>query len=139
MSTERDTAPETAQDRSAVSGEAGSGGATRAAARAPARTRTRGSAVWRRVWAVAVGDLPSLWAGRPASAAEAVRYGRYGEYAAEGSRWRAAGTWYALLVAGPATAGLLVVVWVVQRPGRLAAAVLLAGLVWLFLAGVPLI
>jgi hypothetical protein len=138
-----DTAPETAV-RSAVAGGADEPRATHTGAHArdePAEDADRGRIPqWaRRGWQVAIGDLPSPWSARPASPAEAVRYGRYGDYAAPGSRWRTAGTWYALLVAAPVTAGLAAAIWLLQRPGRLAALGLLVGLVWLFVGpGVPL-
>lgn len=101
--------------------------------RAQARARLRHLAVvWQRVKAIALGDDQTIWSAKPDSAAEVVRYARDGAWCQAGSQFvRAAGRLYAFLVSIPATALLDLVEWVLQRPGRLVVAILLAGVCWL--------
>lgn len=124
-----DTAAETAL-RSAESEEGGVGGSYTRNARARIPH-------WRvtadRVWSVAVGDLPSVWSEAPATPAELVRYARDGEWCApDSTRLRGAGQAYSWAVAIPASVLAYVAAWVVQRPGRLAAVVLLLVVLALF-------
>jgi hypothetical protein len=127
--TDGDTARETAL-RTAESGE-----------RATDRGNTRNARAriphWRstvdRVWSVAVGDLPSVWSDAPATPAELVRYARDGEWCAPHStRLRAVGRGYCWAIAIPASVAAYVAAWVVQRPGRLAAVLLLVVVLRLF-------
>lgn len=124
-----DTAPGTAL-RSAESGDDPRAGATRAQARARI-PHWRSTA--ERVWSVAVGDLPSVWSEAPATPAGLVRYARDGEWCApDSARLRGAGRAYCWAVAIPVSVLAYVAAWVVQRPARLAAVVLLLGVLRLF-------
>lgn len=116
--------------RTADSGEDPPAGATRVQARARLPH-------WRHtvdhVWSVAVGDLPSVWSEAPATPAELVRYADDGEWCAPHSaRLRAAGRAYCWAVAIPVSVLAYVLAWLVQRPARLAAVLLLVVVLHLF-------
>ncbi|AEH08760.1 hypothetical protein FsymDg_1275 [Candidatus Protofrankia datiscae] len=97
----------------------------------PTETRMRAA---RRLWDVAIGELPSVWSEPPAEPAALVRYARDGDWCApEATGWRRAGQVYCALVAIPVSVVLYVAAWLVQRPGRLAAAAALATIVWIVL------
>jgi hypothetical protein len=93
-----------------------------------------GTALGQRLYKVALGDDHTIWSDKPASPAEVVRYARDGAWCSADSRfWRFAGRTYAVLVAIPATVLLDVTEWLIQRPGRVAAAAFLIFILWLFL------
>jgi len=100
------------------------------AMRAGAHARARVAALWAGVKA----DWPGrgLWESSPASPAEVARYAAAGEWCAPESRWRWAGLAWAYGPAALVTVVCHLVTWVVQRPGRVAALAVLAGLVWIF-------
>jgi hypothetical protein len=84
-----------------------------------------------RLWRVAIGDLPSPWSAPPVTLASLVRYARDADWCAQDSvGWRRAGQAY-LCFAIPVSFLFYVAAWVVQRPGRLAAAAILGLIVWL--------
>lgn len=88
----------------------------------------------RQVWDVAIGELPSVWSAPPTEPAALVRYAAEGSWCSPESRvWRRAGQVYCVVVAIPLSVACYVAAWVVQRPGRLAAAALLALIVGIVL------
>lgn len=85
-----------------------------------------------RLWAVLVGAVPSVWSEPPTAPSALVRYARDGEWCApEAVGWRRVGQAYCVLVAIPASVVAYLLAWLVQRPGRVFAAGLLALIVWL--------
>jgi hypothetical protein len=85
-----------------------------------------------RVWDVAIGEKPSTWSTPPAELSALVRYAQDADWCAETSvGWRLAGQLYCFLVAIPVSFTCYLLAWVVQRPGRLALAALLAGVLTL--------
>ncbi|SBW21076.1 hypothetical protein FDG2_1891 [Candidatus Protofrankia californiensis] len=97
----------------------------------PTETRMRAA---RRLWDVAIGELPSVWAEPPTEPAALVRYARDGDWCTpDATGWRMAGQVYCALVAIPVSVALYVAAWLVQRPGRLAVAAALATIVWIVL------
>lgn len=129
--TKSETAPKTAPAPAQPASEPG----TRATARMRAYARARlagATALRQRLYDIAVGDDMTVWSDKPASPAEVVRYARDGAWCSADSRlWRFAGRIYAALVAIPVTVLLDLTEWVVQRPGRLAAAAFLIFILWL--------
>lgn len=125
--TESETAPQTAV-RSAVSlTDPQDGDMTRARVRTRARIPHLDT-----VRDLIVGDRESLWSESPASPAELARYARDGQWCAPTSVvWRTAGRAYCWLIAIPATILLGLAAHILSRPGRLAAALVLALAVWL--------
>jgi hypothetical protein len=103
--------------------------------RAYAHARLAGAgAVFKGVWAVAVGDVPSVWSEAPASPADLVRYAREGAWSRDTRGFiRGAGRGYHAVVAIPICLVLYVLALIVQRPGRLTAALFLSLIVWLVL------
>jgi hypothetical protein len=95
--------------------------------RAYARVRVQAAvAVWRRLYAVAVGDDRSAWPFPPDTPKALRRYAALGAWCSPTSRvWRTAGRAYAVGVAIPVTVALNVAVLIAQRPGRLAVALFL--------------
>ncbi|WP_322755745.1 hypothetical protein [Frankia sp. Cas3] len=97
----------------------------------PTETRSR---VARRVWEVAIGQWPSVWSAPPTELAALVRYAAAGQWCApDATTWRRLGQAYCVLLAIPVSVALYVAAWLVQRPGRLVAAAVLATIVWLVL------
>lgn len=133
--TEGDTAPETAV-RSAVSPETPSEGPNagpRAAARARIAHFLHVHPRFQTAWDVAVGDRPSVWSTTPATPAEVFRYAAAGEWCAEESRYlRWAGQAYCLGLAIPFTVAAYIAAWLLQRPARGAAVLVLFVIVRLF-------
>ena len=131
--TESETTPETTP-APAHDADTPEGGAT-ARMRAYARVRvTAVTTLWQRACEVAVGDDMTVWADKPGSPADVVRYARDGAWCSPDSRfWRFAGRVYAALVAVPVTVLLDLAEWLIQRPGRVAAAAFLAFIVWVAL------
>lgn len=131
--TDGDTAPAPAvrDDAPAVAPDSGD----KARLRAYAHARLTGAgAVFKPVWAVAVGDVPSVWNEAPASPAELVRYARDGSWCRDNRGFiRGAGRGYHAVVAIPVCLVLYVLALIVQRPGRLFAALVLSLIVWLVL------
>lgn len=132
--TDRETAPETAV-RGADSGRAPESPETGGDARmsAYARVRIAGlGAVFKKLWAIALGDETSIWSAKPNTAAELVRYARDGAWCSESSRvWRLLGRIDAVLISIPATVALDIAQWLLQRPGRRLAAAFLIFILWL--------
>ena len=132
--TEGETAPETAV-RSAVSQDAVAEEPKRAGAQARARVTQflQSHRRFQTAWDVAVGDRPSVWSESPASPAEVFRYACAGQWCAPESRYlRWAGQAYCLGVAVPLTVVAYVAAWVLQRPARGAAVLVLYVIVRLF-------
>lgn len=132
-----DTLRETAPATAPATARAASAGreAVEARLRAYARVSLEHlTALRQRMYAVAVGDDRTIWSDKPASPAEAVRYARDGAWCSPDSRfWRAFGRLYAATVAIPATVALDIAEWLIQRPGRLAAALFLVLIFsWIF-------
>ena len=133
--TEGETAPETAV-RSAVSPETppeGANAGPRATARARVTQFLQSHRRFQTAWDVAVGDRPSVWSESPASPAEVFRYACAGQWCAPESRYlRWAGQAYCLGVAVPLTVVAYMAAWVLQRPARGAAVLVLFVIVRLF-------
>jgi hypothetical protein len=131
--TDGETAPAPAVRDDNPATEPGSGDTARL--RAYARARLTGAgAVFKPVWAVAVGDVPSVWNEAPASPAELVRYARGGAWCRDTRGFiRGAGRAYHAAIAIPVCLVLYVLALIVQRPGRLTAALFLSLIVWLVL------
>ncbi len=128
-----DTAPAPAPGTAPGADEAGAPATARLRAYAHARVAGAG-AVFKPVWAVAVGDVPSVWNEAPASPADLVRYARDGGWCRDNRGFiRGAGRVYHAVVAIPVCLLLYVVALIVQRPGRLTAALFLSLIVWLVL------
>lgn len=118
-----------------VSVEAPIGGSTCAGAQARARIAhfLRSRPRLTRAWDVAVGDRPSVWSTSPATPAEVCRYAAAGEWCAEESRYlRWAGQAYCLGVAIPFTVAAYMAAWLLQRPARGAAVLVLVVVIRLF-------
>ncbi len=97
----------------------------------PTEIRSRLS---RRLWDVAIGEWPSVWSTPPTEPAALVRYAAAGQWCApDATTWRRLGQAYCVLLAIPVSVALYVAAWLVQRPGRLVAAAVLATIVWLVL------
>lgn len=133
--TESETAPETAV-RSAVSQETPSEGINtrpRAAARARVTRLVNSHPRARRAWEIAVGDRPSVWSSTPATPAEVFRYAAAGEWCDEESTYlRWAGQAYCLGLAIPFTVAAYIAAWLLQRPARGVAVLVLFVIVRLF-------
>ncbi len=87
-----------------------------------------------RLWELAIGDLPSVWSVPPTEPAALVRYAAAGQWCSPDSRvLRFLGQAYCVLLAIPVSVALYVAAWLCQRPGRLAAAAVLAAIVWVVL------
>jgi hypothetical protein len=128
-----DTAPAPAVRDDAPAHEPESGDTARLHAYAHARL-TGAGAVFKPIWAVAVGDVPSVWNEAPASPAGLVRYARDGAWCRDTRGFiRVTGRVYHTVVAIPACLVLYILALIVQRPGRLTAALLLSLIVWLVL------
>lgn len=131
--TDRDTAPAPAVRDAEGAEDADDRSTVRLRAYAHARVGAAG-AVGKRVWAVAVGDVPSIWSEAPASPAGLVRYAREGAWCRDHRGFvRGAGRLYHTLVSIPVCLLLYSVALVVQRPGRLSAALFLVLILWLVL------
>jgi hypothetical protein len=129
--TESDTAPAPALRITDADGPADVDATVRLRAYARVRVERLG-AVGKRVRAVAVGDVPSVWHEAPATPAGLVRYAAEGAWCTDTRGFiRGAGRVYHAVVSIPVCLVLYVLALIVQRPGRLTAAVLLALLVWL--------
>ncbi|HKT04900.1 MAG TPA: hypothetical protein VJT31_35750 [Rugosimonospora sp.] len=129
--TGRDTAPETAVRTAESPGTPGPGGEARPRVNARARLAALG-AVFKRLWAIAVGDDTTIWSATPNSPAQLVRYARDGQWCAPTSRaWRLLGRLDTALISIPLTVALYTAAWVVQRPGRRLATAFLIFILWL--------
>lgn len=81
---------------------------------------------------VAVGDRPSVWSQPPTTCPELLRYALKADWCAPASRWlRLAGRIYCWTVAIPLSIAFYIAAWIIQRPGRLAAFLVLIAIVWL--------
>lgn len=82
------------------------------------------------VWAVAVGDRPSLWSQAPTTGPELIRYARDAEWCAPDRtfvRWL--GRAYCVVIAIPFSTIAYLAAWIVQRPGRFGSFLLLCAIV----------
>lgn len=110
---------------SAPSGEEGSNASPRAAARATvpgkfAHTQSDWWARWRKEF-----TPPEIWSEQRPSLRELWLYARYGPWTSESGLFRWLGRAYAWLIALPLHTAGYYLLWVVARPTRLGAAVLL--------------
>ncbi|MFC4066770.1 hypothetical protein [Actinoplanes subglobosus] len=86
------------------------------------------------MWAVAVGDVASLWSESPASPAGLVRYARDGAWCRDNRGFiRAAGRVYHTVVSIPVCLLLYTLALLVQRPGRMACGLFIVLILWLVL------
>ena len=105
----------------------------RAAARARVAQFLQSHRRFQTAWDVAVGDRPSVWSTSPATPAEVFRYAAAGEWCDEESTYlRWAGQAYCLGLAIPFTVAAYVAAWLLQRPARGAAVLVLFVIVRLF-------